>query len=53
MKRMKIAIVSLTSCEGCCVAVLDAPMRFLALQKKIDVVNFRLFPLELFDFGMG
>lgn len=52
MKRMKIAIVSLTGCEGCCVAVLDAPMRFLALQKKIDVVNFRLFEERDHEFDL-
>ena len=42
-QKLKIAIISLTGCEGCCFAILDWSKKFLALNKKIEVKNFRLF----------
>lgn len=42
-EKIKIAIISLTGCEGCCFAILDWPKKFLALRKKIEIKNFRLF----------
>ena len=41
-KKQKVAIVSLTSCEGCQFALLDLGERFLELTKKIEMVDFRL-----------
>ncbi len=41
-KKPKIAIVSLTCCEGCEFALLDLGQRFLDLAKKVDITNFRL-----------
>ncbi len=41
--KIKIAIIPLTACEGCCMAILDLPGKLLQLTKKIEVVNFRLF----------
>jgi coenzyme F420-reducing hydrogenase gamma subunit len=40
--KSKIAIVSLTSCEGCQFALLDLGERFLNLMKKAEMVDFRL-----------
>jgi sulfhydrogenase subunit delta len=42
-KKIKVGIVSLTGCEGCCFAVLDMPHEFLELKSKLEVTNFRLF----------
>ncbi|MEK7159145.1 MAG: hypothetical protein AAB766_01445 [Patescibacteria group bacterium] len=42
-EKITIAIISLTGCEGCCFAILDWPKKFLALRKKIEIKNFRLF----------
>ncbi|MBI5077381.1 hypothetical protein HZB94_03290 [Candidatus Falkowbacteria bacterium] len=41
--KLRIGIISLTSCEGCCCAVLDWPTEFLSLKEKVDIVNFHLF----------
>src|SRR3989339_332354 len=38
-----IAIVSLTCCEGCQVAILDLGARFLELAAKIEIGNFAFF----------
>ncbi|MFC1644612.1 NADH:ubiquinone oxidoreductase [Patescibacteria group bacterium] len=45
-KKPKVAIVSLTSCEGCQFALLDLGEKFLDLVGKIDLVDFRLFEDE-------
>ena len=41
-QKPKIAIVSLTSCEGCQFALLDLGERFLNLMKNVEMVDFRL-----------
>ena len=41
-KKPKIAIVSLTSCEGCQFVMLDQGERFLNWLKKTDMAEFRL-----------
>ncbi len=40
--KPKVAIVSLTSCEGCQFALLDLGERFLDLAQKIEMADFRL-----------
>jgi len=40
--KPKIAIVSLTSCEGCQFALLDLGEKFLELIDQVDMVDFRL-----------
>ncbi len=40
--KPKIAIVSLTSCEGCQFALLDLGERFLEVAKLVEMVDFRL-----------
>ncbi|HAV11685.1 MAG TPA: NADH:ubiquinone oxidoreductase [Candidatus Moranbacteria bacterium] len=40
--KPKIAIVSLTSCEGCQFALLDLGERFLDLTNQVELVDFRL-----------
>jgi len=40
--KPRIAIVSLTSCEGCQFALLDLGERFLEVAKKVEMVDFRL-----------
>ena len=40
--KPKVAIVSLTSCEGCQFALLDLGERFLDFAGKVDMVDFRL-----------
>jgi len=40
--KPKIAIVSLTSCEGCQFALLDLGEKFLELLEKVEMVDFRL-----------
>lgn len=42
IKKPKVAIVSLTSCEGCQFALLDLGERFLDFVGKIEMVDFRL-----------
>ena len=41
-KKPKVAIVSLTSCEGCQFALLDLGEKFLDFVGKIEMVDFRL-----------
>lgn len=41
-KKPKIAIVSLTCCEGCEFALLDLGQRFLDLADNVEMVDFRL-----------
>ncbi len=41
-KKPKIAIISLTSCEGCQFAMLDLGQKFLALLKDVELDEFRL-----------
>lgn len=41
-KKPKVAIVSLTSCEGCQFALLDLGERFLDFAQKVEMVDFRL-----------
>jgi sulfhydrogenase subunit delta len=41
-KKPKIAIVSLTSCEGCQFALLDLGQRFLDFTNSVEMVDFRL-----------
>jgi coenzyme F420-reducing hydrogenase gamma subunit len=40
--KPKVAIVSLTSCEGCQFVLLDLGQKFLDLTNQIDLVDFRL-----------
>jgi len=40
--KPKIAIVSLTSCEGCQFVLLDLGEKFLDLAEKVEMVDFRL-----------
>ncbi len=40
--KPKIAIVSLTSCEGCQFAILDLGERFLQFLQQVELVDFRL-----------
>lgn len=46
MIKPKIAIISLTCCEGCEFAILDLGKRFLELAKHLDIKNFRLIEEE-------
>ena len=41
-KKPRIAIVSLTSCEGCQFALLDLGERFLEFSESVEIVDFRL-----------
>lgn len=41
-KKPKIAIVSLTSCEGCQFALLDLGHRFLDFVSQVEMIDFRL-----------
>jgi sulfhydrogenase subunit delta len=41
-QKQKIAIVSLTSCEGCQFALLDQGKKFLDLMDSVEMVDFRL-----------
>ena len=45
-KKKKIAIVSLTSCEGCQFALLDLGQKFLDLISQTEMVDFRFFEDE-------
>jgi len=40
--KPKIAIISLTSCEGCQFALLDLGEKFLELMQQVELVDFRL-----------
>lgn len=46
LKKPKIAIVSLTSCEGCQFAILDLGEKFLEILEKFDLGEFRLLEEE-------
>lgn len=50
-KKKKIAIVSLTACEGCQIALLDLGKRFFKFLKTIELVDFSL--LEESPFPKG
>jgi len=41
-QKLKVAMVSLTSCEGCYFSLLDLGNEFLEIADKIDLVKFRL-----------
>lgn len=41
-KKPRVAIISLTSCEGCQFVLLDLGTRFLEFTEKIELVDFRL-----------
>ena len=41
-KKLKIAIIGLTSCEGCQFVILDQGKRFLKLLKEVQLDEFRL-----------
>lgn len=41
-QKPKVAIVSLTSCEGCQFAILDLGQKFLDLASQLEMVDFRL-----------
>ena len=45
-KKLKIALVGLTSCEGCQFAILDLGNDLFDLMKKIDIVEFGLIEEE-------
>ncbi len=47
-KKPKVAILALTSCEGCQFAILDKSEKFLELTKKIDLTEMRL--LKEYDY---
>lgn len=47
-KKPKIAIISLTSCEGCQFVLLDLGKKFFALLEKLEVVDFELIEDEPF-----
>ena len=42
MPKPKIAIYDFTDCEGCEVAIISLRERFLAMEKRLDIVNWRL-----------
>lgn len=46
MEKKKIAIVSLTSCEGCQSVLLDLGERFLEFVQQVEMVDFRLLEEE-------
>ena len=41
-RKPKVAIVSLTSCEGCQFALLDLGQKFLDFANSVEMVDFRL-----------
>jgi len=49
--KPKVAIVSLTSCEGCQFALLDLGEKFLDFVSKIEMIDFRLIEDEEDDGG--
>lgn len=44
--KLKVGILSLTACEGCCFALLDTKDKYLDLFKEIDLQFFRLWREE-------
>jgi len=51
MKKKKVAIVSLTACEGCQIALLDLGKRFFDILKKVELVDFSLLEENPFPKG--
>lgn len=54
-KKPRLAIISLTSCEGCQFVLLDQGQRFLNLLKKVELDEFRLIeddPLPAGDYDI-
>jgi coenzyme F420-reducing hydrogenase gamma subunit len=51
MKKKKVAIVSLTACEGCQVALIDLGKRFFDFLKKVELVDFHLLEEKPFPKG--
>jgi len=52
-KKPKIAIVSLTACEGCQVALLDLGKSFFDFLKKVELVDFALIEEQPFPLPRG
>ena len=50
--KPRVAIISLTSCEGCQFVLLDRGTRFLELTEQIELVDFRLIEDSEDDGGM-
>lgn len=50
-KKPKIAIISLTSCEGCQFVLLDLGERFFNFLKKVELVDFKLIEEQPFPKG--
>jgi len=51
-KKPRVAIISLTSCEGCQFVLLDLGTRFLEFTEKVELVDFRLIEDQEDDGGM-
>ncbi|MFZ2193694.1 MAG: hypothetical protein WAV31_05610 [Candidatus Moraniibacteriota bacterium] len=51
-KKPRVAIISLTSCEGCQFVLLDLGTRFLDFAKTVELVDFRLIEDEEDDGGL-
>jgi coenzyme F420-reducing hydrogenase gamma subunit len=52
IKKPRVAIISLTSCEGCQFVLLDLGTRFLEFTEKVELVDFRLVEDQEDDGGM-
>ncbi|MEI7426013.1 MAG: hypothetical protein WCK16_03770 [Candidatus Moraniibacteriota bacterium] len=50
-KKPRVAIISLTSCEGCQFVLLDLGTRFLEFAEKVELVDFRLIEDQADDEG--
>jgi sulfhydrogenase subunit delta len=48
IKKPRIGIVGLTSCEGCQFSVMDLGQKFFELLKEIEIVQFRLLEEKVF-----
>jgi len=48
-RKLKVAIIGLTSCEGCEFALLDTGAEFLDFLKQVDLAEFRLLEEEFDD----
>jgi sulfhydrogenase subunit delta len=51
MKKKKVAIVSLTACEGCQIALLDLGEKFFNFLGKVELVDFHLLEEKPFPKG--
>lgn len=51
MKKKKIAFISLTSCEGCQITLLDLGEKFFKFLEKVELANFDLIEDEPFPKG--